>query len=115
MADITELQPVSRVKTFHTFSDSHHLQTAIEDEKDPLSVTLPVNKTKSEVTCFCVSLYLSVFHYEMHECICYQVHHVRLWQHIPSCTHPAAYENNTLTMHSCGPKPNFVFKLCDTV
>jgi hypothetical protein len=67
IADVTELQPVSCGETFHTFSDSQNLQTDIKEEEDPLSVTPPVIKTKTKVSCFYVSLYLSVFHYKMHE------------------------------------------------
>jgi hypothetical protein len=74
IADITKLQPVSYGETYHTFSDSQNLQTDIKEEKDPLSVTSPVIKTESEVSCLYVSLYLSVFRYKMHECLPYKMH-----------------------------------------
>jgi hypothetical protein len=69
MADITELQPFSCGENYHTFSDSQNLQTDIKEEEDPLSVMSPVIKTESEVSCLYMSLYLSIFHYKMHECV----------------------------------------------
>jgi hypothetical protein len=51
IADITELQPVSCSEDYRTFSDSQNVHTDIKEEEDPLSVTFPVIKIESEVSC----------------------------------------------------------------
>jgi hypothetical protein len=46
-------------ESYHTFSGSKSLQTGMEEEKDPLSVTSPVIKTEWGELFVCVCRYLS--------------------------------------------------------